>query len=118
MLGPGVGRDGAIFAGDSSNVPHIPQKRNFSELSSPHLGHLTIVLLEVGVALPHYAVSRRAVQWFKICPVSNSIKVGPKPTASIPAFRDAARMPAFTPPMDHCLPWVRCRQGLGVARAE
>ena len=48
----GAGRDDAALAGDSSNVPHIPQKRNFSELSSPHFGHLKIVLLRLRVVLP------------------------------------------------------------------
>jgi hypothetical protein len=28
----------------SNGLPHIPQKRNCSELSSPHLGQITIVL--------------------------------------------------------------------------
>jgi hypothetical protein len=53
-IGAAATRDGATLAGDSSRVPHIPQKRNFSELSSPHLEHLTIVLLRFGVAFPHY----------------------------------------------------------------
>jgi hypothetical protein len=28
----------------SSKVPHIPQKRKLSELSSPHFGQITLVL--------------------------------------------------------------------------
>jgi hypothetical protein len=31
-------------SGDSSNVPHIPQKRKLSELSSPHFGQITMIL--------------------------------------------------------------------------
>ena len=37
-----AGRDSA--ARPSNGLPHIPQKRNCSELSSPHLGQITIVL--------------------------------------------------------------------------
>ena len=54
----GAGRDDAPLAGDSRSVPHIPQKRNFSELSSPHLGHLTIVLLRLRMVLPTLSVSQ------------------------------------------------------------
>ena len=70
----GAGRDDATLEGGSSNVPHIPQKRNFSELSSPHLGHLTIVLLRFRVALSARSVSQPTCiryRWFKICPVSD-----------------------------------------------
>jgi hypothetical protein len=44
------GGRGCVVAGrepaelPSNGLPHIPQKRNCSELSSPHLGQITIVL--------------------------------------------------------------------------
>lgn len=37
-----AGREPAALP--SNGLPHIPQKRNCSELSSPHLGQITIVL--------------------------------------------------------------------------
>ena len=42
-----AGRESAtrVSVRESSGAPHMPQKRNFSELSSPHLGQINVVLL-------------------------------------------------------------------------
>jgi hypothetical protein len=58
--------DGELELADrlvSSNVPHIPQKRKLSELSSPHLGQITVSLR---MSLP-YSLTLRAVLIAHIC---------------------------------------------------